>query len=57
MKVAEKYANQRFGAMSTMTFTDGLCKHRNGWYVTVNFWIFKKRIFVCSDCGAVEDKP
>ena len=33
-------------------FTDGAwCKHRNGWYVTVRFWIFSKRIFVCSDCG------
>ncbi len=52
MKVAEKYANQKFGGMNTMTFTDGaLCKHRNGWYVAVSFWIFRKRIFVCSDCG------
>jgi hypothetical protein len=23
-----------------------------GWYVTVEFlWIFKRRIYVCSDCG------
>ena len=29
----------------------GECEHNNGWYVTVRFWIFKKRIFVCSDCG------
>ena len=52
MKVAEKYANQKFGGMNTMTFTErDKCRHDNGWYVTVRFWIFKKRIFVCSDCG------
>ena len=52
MKVAEKYANQKFGWVNTMNFTDGAwCKHRSGWYVTVSFWIFRKRIFVCSDCG------
>ena len=52
MKVAEKYANQKFGGMNTMTFTYGAtCKHLNGWYVTVGFWVFNKRIFVCSDCG------
>ncbi len=28
-----------------------LCNHANGWHVTVRFWIFSKRIFVCSDCG------
>jgi transposase len=28
-----------------------ICEHKNGWYVVVNFWIFRKRIFVCSDCG------
>ena len=27
------------------------CPHANGWYVTVTFWIFCRRIFVCSDCG------
>lgn len=52
MKVAAKYANQKFGGMNMMTFTRrGECKHMNGWYVTVPFWIFSKRIFVCSDCG------
>ena len=29
------------------------CVHENGWYVTVPFWIFKKRVYVCSDCGDV----
>jgi hypothetical protein len=57
MKVAEKYANQKFGGMNTMTMTNGQwCKHRNGWYVTVSFWIFRKRIFVCSDCGHHQDQ-
>ena len=27
------------------------CKHANGWWVTVKFWIFSKHVFVCSDCG------
>ena len=27
------------------------CPHRNGWFVYVKFWIFRKKIFVCSDCG------
>ena len=27
------------------------CKHLNGWYIVVRFWVFKKRLFVCSDCG------
>jgi len=39
----------------TSTVTEP-CKHANGWFVTVKFWIFSKRIFVCSDCG-MEVKP
>lgn len=27
------------------------CEHRNGWYGRVNFWIFSKYVFACSDCG------
>ena len=27
------------------------CPHQNGWHVAVKFWIFTKRVFVCSDCG------
>ena len=27
------------------------CKHANGWYGTIPFWIFYKRIFACLDCG------
>lgn len=29
------------------------CEHANGWHVLVPFWIFRKRVFVCSDCGEV----
>jgi hypothetical protein len=39
---------------SSATATTGYgCKHRNGWFVTVKIWIFKRRVFVCSDCGFV----
>jgi hypothetical protein len=52
MLVAKKYANQKFGGMNLMTMASGPeCKHLNGWYIVVSFWIFRKRIFVCSDCG------
>lgn len=27
------------------------CAHKNGWYHTVKFWIFKKKIFFCTDCN------
>ena len=36
---------------STTTISTPRCEHLNGWYVTVKFWIFSKRIYVCSDCG------
>lgn len=32
------------------------CEHKNGWYVTVRFFLWEKRIFVCSDCGESTDK-
>jgi hypothetical protein len=52
MKVAAKYANQRFAGMNMMTLTSVTkCHHLNGWYATVPFWIFSKRVFICSDCG------
>ena len=38
-------------ADSTATYTPP-CQHLTGWYVTVKFWIFSKRVFVCSDCGS-----
>lgn len=36
----------------TSTLPDN-CEHLNGWYVNVKFWMFIKRIYVCSDCGEV----
>ncbi len=34
------------------------CLHRNGWFVTVRFWkFFRKLVFVCSDCGEVAEGP
>jgi len=30
-----------------------LCKHDNGIFDSVPFFIFKKRIFICFDCGLV----
>ncbi len=39
---------------SCYTATTPNCKHGTGWYVTVKFWIFRKRVFVCSDCGRAE---
>lgn len=45
-----------YGTVTQITSTDAgqhECAHGNGWSVTVPFWIFTKRVFVCSDCGAV----
>lgn len=42
----------------TNTITNELlnnCHHENGWYVYIKFWIFGKRVFVCSDCGDVSN--
>jgi hypothetical protein len=37
---------------TTVTVTFGkICKHLNGWYIYPRFWIFKRKYFVCSDCG------
>lgn len=27
------------------------CTHSNGWYANILFWVFTRKIFVCSDCG------
>ena len=29
------------------------CQHKNGWYANVKFWIFTKRIYLCSNCGEI----
>jgi len=34
----------------TSTASASRCEHKNGWYGYVNFWIFRRRIFMC-DCG------
>lgn len=37
--------------------TTSYCKHPNGVFFTVHFWIFKKRLFWCTDCdSAIEAK-
>lgn len=44
------------GANSAITImTDDLCTCDVGWYCYVPFlWIFYRRIFICSLCGAVK---
>jgi hypothetical protein len=33
------------------------CRHLNGWHITVTFlYFFRKRIYVCSDCGHWEQR-
>jgi len=27
-----------------------ICRHGNGWFATIRFWIFRKRVFFCTDC-------
>lgn len=53
--IKPKYADVMRDGKNYWTATRRIdCKHSNGWYVTVWFWIFKKRVFVCSDCGKVK---
>ncbi len=42
-------------ASSTFTVEANPCKHDTGWYHTIEFWIFSKRIFVCEKCFTVLD--
>jgi hypothetical protein len=39
------------GPFVTFTATGRECKHLNGWYGIIPFWIFRRKIFMCSDCG------
>lgn len=32
------------------TGTTEPCEHNHGWYYDIPFWIFSRRIFICSDC-------
>ena len=40
----------------TTTSNGKPCEHKSGWYVYVDFWIFCKKLYVCSDCGEVINK-
>ena len=41
----------------TATTTRKQCHHERGWYFTVNFWIFNKKMFWCDMCHqALEPK-
>ena len=32
------------------------CKHKTGWYEEIPFWVFRKKVFVCTDCERIVDK-
>jgi len=41
-------------ALKTTSYTQSIkCQHKNGWYADIKFWMFTRRIFLCSDCGEV----
>lgn len=31
------------------------CYHTNGWFQSINLWIFTKRVFCCIDCNLCLD--
>ena len=37
----------------TMTSTGHRCEHNNGYFHTIYFFIFYRKYFFCSDCGAL----
>jgi len=41
---------QEYSVCTATTSTYVECKHKNGTYFTVKFWIFKKKFFFCYDC-------
>lgn len=45
------YTNIEFCAVTTTSTSSPICSHKNGWYGKVSFWLFNRRIFMCSDCG------
>lgn len=48
----QQYHTSHYVGQQTTSFNfDPPCEHKNWWHVTVRFWIFKKTVFVCSDCG------
>lgn len=47
-------SDSKFNSVSfTATATANTCTHKTGWYGKVEFWIFSKQIFTCSDCGKI----
>lgn len=48
------YANINMDECATTTTSTGpLCEHKTGWHGIVEFWIFSRRVFACSDCGDI----
>ena len=45
------YANIDVATTACTATASIICKHNNGWYTTIKFWIFWRKIFMCSDCG------
>jgi hypothetical protein len=54
-----KYSDLTYGkhnpdySMTTFTVSPNKCNHDTGWFHTIHFWIFHKRIFVCEKCFTV----
>lgn len=40
-------------ASTTSTYIP--CTHKHGWYGIVKFWLFKKKMFFCTDCNRFID--
>ena len=49
-KYLEKHSTVIF-ELEGKTIEINPCRHLNGWYGHVDFWIFRRWIFACSDCG------
>lgn len=41
--------------MIRTTGTYKQCKHSNGWWQRIKFWIFTKEVFCCEDCSECID--
>jgi len=51
------YADIHLTSATSYTSSAPDCEHRNVWYFTVHFWIFKKKMKWCEDCKtALPDK-
>ncbi len=47
--------DKSFKTSATISFQK-FCKHQNGCYIYPTFLFFKKKYFVCSDCGELIPK-